>query len=192
MNIKNELRAALLKEGKHKTHKNEYGCLMVYLDVDKKDWNKLQNMIDDEDLYLPEDDPSYGRETEPHATILFGFHEDVPDEDIEKEFEDYLNSFKWQLIQTKIFKDSDTKLVYEEVLAFTKGLIISNYAQYGIPAPEDAELEASARELLTKKEQANSIYDQLAEEKLTQYFKTNASLKMKPLSYDDFLAEMKK
>jgi 2'-5' RNA ligase len=87
MNIKNELRAALLKEGKHKTHKNEYGCLMVYLDVDKKDWNKLQNMIDDEDLYLPEDDPSYGRETEPHATILFGFHEDVPDEDIEKEID---------------------------------------------------------------------------------------------------------
>jgi trigger factor len=116
----------------------------------------------------------------------------IADEDIEKEFEAYLNSLKWQLIQTKIFKDSDTKLVYEEVLAFTKGLIISNYAQYGIPAPEDAELEASARELLTKKEQANSIYDQLAEEKLTQYFKTNASLKMKPLSYDDFLAEMKK
>jgi len=116
----------------------------------------------------------------------------IADDEIEKEFEAYLKSLKWQLIQTKIFKDSDTKLVYEEVLAFTKGLIISNYAQYGLPAPEDKELEASARELLTKKEQANSIYDQLAEEKLTQYFKANASLKMKPLSYDDFVAEMKK
>jgi len=115
----------------------------------------------------------------------------IADDEIEKEFEAYLKSLKWQLIQTKIFKDSDTKLVYEEVLAFTKGLIISNYAQYGLPAPEDKELEASARELLTKKEQANSIYDQLAEEKLTQYFKANASLKMKPLSYDDFVAEMK-
>ena len=116
----------------------------------------------------------------------------IADDEIEKEFEAYLKSLKWQLIQTKIFKDSDTKLVYEEVLAFTKGLIISNYAQYGLPAPEDKELEASARELLTKKEQANSIYDQLAEEKLTQYFKANASLKMKPLAYDDFVAEMKK
>ena len=116
----------------------------------------------------------------------------IADDEIEKEFEVYLKSLKWQLIQTKIFKDSDTKLVYEEVLAFTKGLIASNYAQYGIPAPEDKELEASARELLSKKEQANNIYDQLAEEKLTQFFKTNASLKMKPLSYDDFVAEMKK
>jgi len=116
----------------------------------------------------------------------------IADDEIEKEFEAYLKSLKWQLIQTKIFKDSDTKLVYEEVLAFTKGLIISNYAQYGLPAPEEKELESAARELLTKKEQANSIYDQLAEEKLTQYFKANASLKMKPLSYDDFVAEMKK
>lgn len=116
----------------------------------------------------------------------------ISEEEIEQEFDSYLKSLKWQLIQTKIFKDSDTKMVYEEVLTFTKGLLISNYAQYGIPAPDEAELEASARELLSKKDQANSIYDQLAEVKLTQFFKANASLKMKPLSYDDFLLEMKK
>jgi len=116
----------------------------------------------------------------------------ISEEEIEQEFDSYLKSLKWQLIQTKIFKDSDTKMVHEEVLTFTKGLLISNYAQYGIPAPDEAELEASARELLSKKDQANSIYDQLAEVKLTQFFKANASLKMKPLSYDDFLLEMKK
>lgn len=116
----------------------------------------------------------------------------ISEEEIDQEFDSYLKSLKWQLIQTKIFKDSDTKMVYEEVLTFTKGLLISNYAQYGIPAPDEAELEASARELLSKKDQANSIYDQLAEVKLTQFFKANASLKMKPLSYDDFLLEMKK
>lgn len=116
----------------------------------------------------------------------------ISDADIDKEFDDYLKSLKWQLIQSKIFKDSNTQLVFEEVMAFTKGLIVSNYAQYGLPAPEDQELEASARELLSKKEQANNIYDQLAEVKLTQFFKTHASLKMKPLSYDDFVAEMRK
>jgi trigger factor len=115
----------------------------------------------------------------------------IADEDIEKEFEDYLKSLKWQLIQSKIFKDSDIRLSFDEVISFTKGLIASNYAQYGIPAPEDKELEASARELLAKKDQANSIYDQLAEEKLTQFFKGHASLKIKPLSYDDFMAKMK-
>lgn len=84
MDIKKLLRKALL-EGKHKNHKKEYGCVMVYLDVNKKDWNSILDLIDDEDLYEPEDDPTYGKENKPHVTILFGLHSDVPDSDIEKE-----------------------------------------------------------------------------------------------------------
>jgi len=86
MDIKQTLRKALL-EGKHKktTHKNEYGCLMVNLEIDQKDWDKLSSIIKDEDLYQPEDDPTYGRETEPHVTVLFGLHGDIPDADIEKQ-----------------------------------------------------------------------------------------------------------
>ena len=88
MNIKNSLRKALL-EGKHKntTHKNEYGCLMVYLEVEEDTWGKLLEMIDDKDLYEPEGDSGYGKETEPHVTILFGFHADIPDSDIEVEID---------------------------------------------------------------------------------------------------------
>ena len=78
MDIKNKLRTALM-EGKHKTHKNEFGCVMIYMDADKKKWSAMQDLIDDEDLYLPPDDP--------HATILFGLHGDVPDADVETEIE---------------------------------------------------------------------------------------------------------
>ena len=83
MNIKLRLREILL-EGKHKkTHKNEYGCVMVYLDVDKKEWDNMLDLIDKDDLYEPEDDDSYGKETEPHVTALFGLHGDISDKDIE-------------------------------------------------------------------------------------------------------------
>jgi len=84
MDIKKKLRSALLKEG---NHKDEYGCLMIYLDVAKEDWNKLQDIIDVDDLYIDKEDPSYGRENKPHATVLFGFHADVKDVDIEKEID---------------------------------------------------------------------------------------------------------
>jgi 2'-5' RNA ligase len=84
MNIKNFLRKALLLfEGKHKTHKNEYGCVMVFLDVKKDEWDELQDMIDEKDLYQPEHDPTYGRENEPHVTLLYGLHGDVKDEELE-------------------------------------------------------------------------------------------------------------
>jgi trigger factor len=112
----------------------------------------------------------------------------VSDEDLEREFDAYLNSLKWQLIQTKIFKDNNIQLTNEEVIDFTKSLVLGNYAQYGLPAPDDAELTETAKRLLQNKEQANSIYDRLAEGKLTAYFKSTVSLNKKEMAYDDFVA----
>jgi len=59
-----------------KAERIEYGCLMLYLDVPI--WNKITSIIDKNDIY---DVKGYGIETEPHTTILYGFHDDVtPDE----------------------------------------------------------------------------------------------------------------
>ncbi len=113
----------------------------------------------------------------------------ITDEEIEKEFAAYLLSLKWQLIQTKIFKENNIQLTNEEVLDFTKNLVIGNYAQYGLPAPEEAELLETAQRLLQNKEQANGIYDRLAERKLTDYFKSAVGMTKKEMKYDDFVAQ---
>jgi trigger factor len=112
----------------------------------------------------------------------------VSDEDLDREFDAYLNSLKWQLIQTKIFKDNNIQLTNEEVINYTKSLVLGNYAQYGLPAPDDAELTDTAKRLLQNKEQANGIYDRLAEAKLTTFFKSTVSMTKKELAYDDFVA----
>jgi trigger factor len=111
----------------------------------------------------------------------------VTEDEIENEFDVYLKSLKWQLIQTKIFKDNNIQLTQEEVINHTKNLLVGNYAQYGIPAPDDAELTETAIRLLKNKEQANGIYDRLAEEKLTGFFKSNVKMNNKEVSYDEFV-----
>lgn len=83
MDTKTRLRK-LLYEGKH-GHKNEYGCVMVYLKIDKKDWDAILNEIDDKDLYNPAEDPTFGKEHDPHVTILFGLHGTIKDSEIEPE-----------------------------------------------------------------------------------------------------------
>ena len=85
MNIRNLVRKALITEADKKDQKYDYGCLMVYLNVNEESWKKLQDMIDEDDLYTEEEDTSYGREDEPHVTILYGLHEDIKDEDIEED-----------------------------------------------------------------------------------------------------------
>ncbi len=81
--IRKLLRKALLKEGAHKV--NKYGCVMVFFDYDKSEWKALQDIIEKEDLYDPEDEIGFGKEKDPHVSILYGLHASIPDEDIEEE-----------------------------------------------------------------------------------------------------------
>ena len=64
----------------------EYGCVMINLDVKPKEWDAVQKMVDEDDVYFSDVDPTgFGRELGlQHVTILFGIHADVPDEDVEK------------------------------------------------------------------------------------------------------------
>jgi 2'-5' RNA ligase len=62
-------------------HKIEYGCVMVILPVDKKAWSELLNKIDPTHIYG--EDGDYGREFNPHVTLKWGLHHDIPDELIE-------------------------------------------------------------------------------------------------------------
>ncbi|GAB5416203.1 MAG: trigger factor [Crocinitomicaceae bacterium] len=107
-------------------------------------------------------------------------------EQIEADYENYRKGLKWQLIQGAIFKANDIKLENEEVIEFTKGLLVNNYAQYGMPAPADEELTQSAMQVLQNRDEANKVYDMLAERKLTTYFKETVKLNEKEVSYDEF------
>lgn len=120
--------------------------------------------------------------------IQLSNEKEVTMEQIEADYDNYAKSLKWQLIQGNIFKANNIKLENEEVIEYTKGLLASNYAQYGMPAPEDGELTKSAMQVLQNREEANRVYEMLAERKLTNYFKETVSLKDKEITYDEFVA----
>ncbi len=65
-----------------KAKPKSYGCVMAFLPTGEY-WDKITDMIESKDLYKPEDDPDgFGAETEPHVTILYGIHADVPDKEV--------------------------------------------------------------------------------------------------------------
>ncbi len=108
-------------------------------------------------------------------------------EEIEAQFDGYEKGMKWQLIQGHIFKANDLKLEQKEVVEFTKGLLINQYAQYGMPAPEEKELTESAIKVLSNKEESARVYDMIAEVKLTDYFKSTVKLNEKYVAYEEFV-----
>lgn len=115
--------------------------------------------------------------------------EEITMEQIEADFENYRNSLKWQLIQNKLTKDNDIKVEPQEALEFTKSLLVNQYAQYGMPAPEDKELNEQARNVLSNQDEANKIYDNLYGNKLMQYFKSTVKVNEKVMPYEKFIEE---
>ena len=67
----------LLKED---TGTHEYGCLMLYFEFPGV--SSFHTTIDPNDIYEKDGDRSYGLETEPHVTLLYGFHDNVDIEEI--------------------------------------------------------------------------------------------------------------
>ena len=78
----------LLEDRKH-----EFGCAMLYFDFPKME--EIHSLIDENDLYIDDEDSSFGLETEPHCTLLFGLHEEVDTQDIA----DILNQYSFTTLK---------------------------------------------------------------------------------------------
>jgi hypothetical protein len=69
----------LIKEVLRRKH--DFNCVMLHFNF--PEINKIEDMINPDDIYMPEDS-SYGLETDPHVTLLYGLHDGVSIEDIKK------------------------------------------------------------------------------------------------------------
>jgi trigger factor len=113
----------------------------------------------------------------------------VTDEQIEAEYEGYRNMLKWQLIEKTLFDKHNLVIDQTELVNFTKHLLRTNYANYGIFEVDEEELTQSAMKFLQDKKQTDSIISRLAEDKLINLFKTEATLKEKLVSYEEFIGK---
>ncbi|MBM3452467.1 MAG: trigger factor [Bacteroidetes bacterium] len=112
----------------------------------------------------------------------------VTNEQIETEYEGYRNMLKWQLIEKNLFDKYNLKIEQTELIDFTKYLLRTNYANYGILEVDEGELTQSAMKFLQDKKQTDSIVSRLAEDKLLKLFKAEVTLKEKKVSYENFIA----
>lgn len=111
----------------------------------------------------------------------------LTEDQVEQEYEQYSKSLKWQLIENKIIKDNELEVKNEDVISHTKELIVSNFAQYGQPAPEDKKLEEIAVQVLGNEEERKKVYNQLYDVKTMSLYKEKFSLKNKEVTYDEFV-----
>ena len=113
-------------------------------------------------------------------------------EEAAAEFTKSEKGLRYQLIEGKIMKDNDIKLDYPELVAYAKGFIRTQMAQFGNMNPEEKELDEIAGRILQNKEEAQKLQSQLISQKLLAFYKENMSFKTKELSYQEFTKEVYK
>lgn len=119
--------------------------------------------------------------------LLSANEQNLTQEQIDAEYDQYARSLKWQLIENKIIKEFKLEVPREEAESYTMELLKGQFAQYGQQEPDEEMLRSTAQSLLQNSEEAKRIFDQLYDRKMMEYVKANLKIKEKKISYDDFL-----
>lgn len=82
----------------------DFGCAMLYFNF--PEINKIHDSINPKDIYIQEEDRSFGLEEEPHCTLLYGLHEGVSTKDVENVLDKYTYS-PVKAHNASLFENSD-------------------------------------------------------------------------------------
>ncbi len=113
----------------------------------------------------------------------------LSEDEAKEEYEKSEKGLRYQLIEGKIIKENDLQVQFDELKEFAKGFIKSQMAQYGHMDPQEEELENIATRVLGNQDEVKRLSEQLMSQKLLDLFKEKANLKVKEVTYDDFVKE---
>lgn len=92
---------------------HEYGCLMLKLNIDN--WKDVIGKINDDDLYMKEDDGGYGKENNPHVTILYGFIPSTDYSEVERVLSKLKKPIPVIINQLSLFKNEEFDVLKYDV-----------------------------------------------------------------------------
>jgi trigger factor len=114
----------------------------------------------------------------------------VTDDILEKEFNEYKDSLKWDLIRNKIAEDLKITVESPEVKEKAKEVIAEQFGGAGIAAQLGDKFDAIADNYLSGKdgkgENFMKLYNQLRQEKIMKAIKEKATITEKKVTLDEF------
>ena len=96
---------------------------------------------------------------------------------------------RYQLIEGKLRAEHNLQVSFDELKAHALEMIKGQMAQFGQLDPSEEELNNIASRIMSNQEEVKRLSEQLNSSKLLDFFKENAKLKIKEVSYDKFIKE---
>ncbi len=113
-------------------------------------------------------------------------------EQIDKEFDLFLEDTKWQMIRDKIADMAELTATQEELREYAMAVTREQFRQYGLGYLPDEQIAQYAEERLQKEEDYNRFVSGVLNNKVFDYLKTVVKLDEKKISRKDFFEMLEK
>jgi trigger factor len=113
----------------------------------------------------------------------------MTEEEAKAEYERSEKGLRYQLIEGKLRAENNLQVSFDELKEHSRGMIKGQMAQFGQLDPSEEEIDGIVARVLGNQEEVKRLSEQLNTNKLLQYFKENAKLKTKEVSYEKFIKD---
>lgn len=107
-------------------------------------------------------------------------------EDIEKEFPQFLDMIRWDLIRRKVMKENNLEITQDDVKAEAKEVAMMQFQYYGMHTVADDMLENFVGPILGNKEEVRKIYDKVGERKVVEAVSEQIKINEKSVTPEEF------
>ena len=122
---------------------------------------------------------------------LLAVNKEATEEQVNNEFDAFIDDLKWQLIKNTIGKENELKVSQEETEDFAKQMARAQYQQYGIFDIPEEQLVSFSKMILEKPEEAERINNKLFEDKVIEVVKEKVTVEETEISQEEFNKLMK-
>ena len=111
----------------------------------------------------------------------------MSEEEIDNQYVNFTNSIRWQLIESRIIRDNNVRVDEEEMRNVVKSYFTGHLVNAEADAEHEERLNKIVDSVLSNKEEANRLHDQLFDQKLLDLFKSHLKLDQQEIDYDEFV-----
>jgi len=109
------------------------------------------------------------------------------EQDVDKDYDSFADSMKWQLIENKLIKDNNIEVKDEDIRNYIRTTMLRQLTTEN-PDPEvQKKYESIVDAFMQNKEQIQRINDQIYNARILELFKENLSTITKEISYEEFI-----
>ncbi|MCF0173068.1 MAG: trigger factor [Bacteroidales bacterium] len=105
-------------------------------------------------------------------------------EDIEKEFDSFLEDFRWEMIRTEIMKANDLKITREAMENEARSFVSYQYAMYGISYLPEEQLKELADKVLADQQQARRLFEKVENDMVCNFARQSVTLNSKEVTLE--------